>query len=150
MVPFRHKSISEVQHWCWVIRPGLQSVFQFIPNVFSGVEFTALCRPIKFFHAKLRKPLPYGPGVVHWEMSCWNSERPHSNCLEAHCWSVILFCSIKISKPWKTASVQKYKKYLHRAFHIYIISQRVLTRFPLNLVLCCSTTIITGFKCIGS
>ena len=31
---FSHKSRSEVGYWCWAIRPGSQSVFQFIPKVF--------------------------------------------------------------------------------------------------------------------
>ncbi len=47
-LPFSHKSISEVQHWCWVFRSGSQSVFQ----VLDGVEVRALCRPVKFFHTK--------------------------------------------------------------------------------------------------
>ncbi|MCJ8738348.1 hypothetical protein PDJAM_G00034710 [Pangasius djambal] len=34
-------------------RPGVQSAFQFIPKVFSGVEVGALCRTLEFFHTNL-------------------------------------------------------------------------------------------------
>ena len=47
------------------IRPGSQMPFQFIPKVFDGVEVRALCRPVKFFHTDLDKPLPYGSRFVH-------------------------------------------------------------------------------------
>ncbi len=50
------KSISEVEHRCWVIRPGLQSVLQFIPKAFNGVDVRALCRPVKFFHTEPGNP----------------------------------------------------------------------------------------------
>ncbi|MCJ8749761.1 hypothetical protein PDJAM_G00180000 [Pangasius djambal] len=36
-----------------VRRSGVQSVFQFIPKVFSGVEVRALCRTLEFFHFNL-------------------------------------------------------------------------------------------------
>lgn len=36
LLSFSHKSISGVGHWCWTIRPGSQSVFQFIPKVLNG------------------------------------------------------------------------------------------------------------------
>ena len=64
-LPFSHKSISEVGHWCWAIRPGSQSAFQFIPKVFDGIEARALCRPVKFFHADLDKPFLYRSCFVH-------------------------------------------------------------------------------------
>jgi hypothetical protein len=51
-LPFSHKSISEVGHWCWAISPGLQSAFQFFPKVLDGVEVRALCRLVKFFHTE--------------------------------------------------------------------------------------------------
>ena len=41
LLPFSHKSISEVGHWCWAIRPGSQLAFQFIPKEFDGVEDSA-------------------------------------------------------------------------------------------------------------
>jgi len=50
LFPFSHKSIREVGQRCWVIRSGLQLVFQFITKVFDGVEARALCRPVKFLH----------------------------------------------------------------------------------------------------
>ena len=34
-------------------------MFQFIPNMFDGVEFRALCRPIKFFHTDPDNPFLY-------------------------------------------------------------------------------------------
>ena len=77
---FSHKSISEVGHWCWVIRPGSQLVFQFIPKVFDGVEVRALCRPVEFFHTELNKPFLYGPRFGHGALSCWNRKGPSPNC----------------------------------------------------------------------
>ena len=59
---FSRNSINGVRNWCWLIRPGSQSAFQFIPKVFDRVEVKALRRPIKFFHTKL---FLYGPCVVH-------------------------------------------------------------------------------------
>ncbi len=32
LLPLSRKSISEVQHWCWAIRPGSQEPFRFIPK----------------------------------------------------------------------------------------------------------------------
>ncbi len=46
---------SEVQHWCWVISCGSESVLQFIPKVLDEVEVRGLCRPVKFFHTKVGK-----------------------------------------------------------------------------------------------
>ena len=46
------------------VGPGSQTVFQFIPKVFDGVEVKALCRPVKFFHTHLDKPFLYGPRFV--------------------------------------------------------------------------------------
>ena len=65
MLPFSHKSISEVRHGCWVISPGSQSVFQFILKVLDWVAVRALCRPVKFFHTNLDKTFLYGPCFVH-------------------------------------------------------------------------------------
>ena len=80
LLPFSHKSISEVRHWCWTIMPGSQSVFQFIPKVFDGVEVRALCRPVKFFHSDLDKPFLYVPRVVHWGIVMLKQERAFPNC----------------------------------------------------------------------
>jgi hypothetical protein len=65
LLPFSNKSISEVGHWCWAIRPSSQSAFQFIQKVFDGVEVRALCRPVKFFHVDFDKPFLYGPHFLH-------------------------------------------------------------------------------------
>lgn len=51
----RFSTITEVGHGFWVIRPGLQSVFQFISMVFRGVKVRALCTPLMFFRIKLEK-----------------------------------------------------------------------------------------------
>ncbi len=73
LLPFSHKSISEVQHWCWVLKPGSQSVFLLIPKVLDGVEVRALRRPAKVFHTKLRKPCVDGPGLVYGlSTNCWD------------------------------------------------------------------------------
>ncbi|MCJ8748173.1 hypothetical protein PDJAM_G00162490 [Pangasius djambal] len=46
-------------------RSGVQSVFQFIPKVFSGVEVRALCRTLEFFHSNLHTPCLHGARFVH-------------------------------------------------------------------------------------
>ncbi|MCJ8737978.1 hypothetical protein PDJAM_G00030230 [Pangasius djambal] len=46
-------------------RSGVQSVFQFIPKVFSGVEVRALCRTLEFFHSNLHTPRLHGARFVH-------------------------------------------------------------------------------------
>lgn len=45
---------------------GTQSMFQFIPKVFSWVEVRALCRPLKVFHSHLVKPRLYGAYFGHF------------------------------------------------------------------------------------
>ena len=94
LLPFNHKRISEVGHWCWAIRGGSQSTFQFIQKVFDGVVVRTLCRPVKFFHTDLDKPFLYGPRFVHGAYSCWTgnglpqtfaTKLEGQNCLECHC-----------------------------------------------------------------
>lgn len=41
-LPFSHKSMSEVQYWCWLIMSGSKWVVQFIPKV-SDVLRSGLC-----------------------------------------------------------------------------------------------------------
>ncbi|MCJ8749759.1 hypothetical protein PDJAM_G00179970 [Pangasius djambal] len=48
-----------------VRRSGVQSVFQFIPKVFSGAEVRALCRTLEFFHSNLHTPCLHGARFVH-------------------------------------------------------------------------------------
>ena len=57
------------------IRPDSQSAFQFIPNLFDGVEVKALCRPVKFFHTDLNKPFLYGPRFVPGRIDMLKQER---------------------------------------------------------------------------
>lgn len=61
----RHKSISEVGQWCWVIRSGSQIAFQ-VQKVLDGVEVIALCRSVKFFHIKLGKNISSGIWLWGW------------------------------------------------------------------------------------
>ena len=63
--------------------PGSQSAFQFIPKVFNGVEFRALCRPVKFFHTDLDKPLLYGPRFVHGDIVMLKLERAFPKLAES-------------------------------------------------------------------
>jgi hypothetical protein len=78
---FSNKSISEVGHWCWAIRTGLQSAFQFIPKVFDVVEVRALCRPVKFFHTDLDKLFLYGPCFVYGGIVMLKQERAFTKLL---------------------------------------------------------------------
>jgi hypothetical protein len=73
---FSHKSISEVRHWCWAIRPGSQSAFKLFPKVFDEDEVRALCRPVKFFHTDLDMDLTLCTGAF----SCWNRKGPPPIC----------------------------------------------------------------------
>ena len=75
LIPFSHKRISEVGHWCWAIRSGSQSAFQFILKVFDGVDVRALCGPVKFFHTDLDSPFLYGPHFVHRGIVMLKQER---------------------------------------------------------------------------
>ena len=66
-----------------MIRPGSELVFQFILKVFDGVEVRALCRPVKFFHNDLNKPLLYGPRFVHGGIVMLKQERAFPKLLQA-------------------------------------------------------------------
>lgn len=59
------QSISEVQRWCWVIRPASLASVQVHPKGVDGAEIGALCRPVQFFHTTLGKLSLYGPCFVH-------------------------------------------------------------------------------------
>lgn len=41
LIPFIHRSISEVQRWHWMFRSGSQSLCSFVPKVSGGVEVRA-------------------------------------------------------------------------------------------------------------
>ncbi len=85
LLPFSHKSICEVRHWCWAIRPGS---FQFIPKVFDGVEVRALCRPVKFFHNQTGKKISLQTWLCAQGHFCVETEkglpRTVATKLEAH------------------------------------------------------------------
>lgn len=49
----------------WARKPGMWSVLQFIPNVFSKVEVRVLCRPFNFFYTNLSRPGLYKINFVH-------------------------------------------------------------------------------------
>ena len=70
------------------IRPGPQSLFQFIPKMFYGVEVRALCRPVKFFHTDQTMLKQEGLSqTVATKLEAQN----HLDC----------HCSIKTSLHWK-------------------------------------------------
>ena len=75
LLPFSHKSISEVRHLFWAIRPGSQSEFQLISKVFDEVEVRALYRPVKVFHTDLDKPFLYATRFVHGGIVMLKQER---------------------------------------------------------------------------
>lgn len=49
-------SAPEVRHWCLAKRPGVQSAFRFISEVFSGVEIGALYGTAEFFFSYHGEP----------------------------------------------------------------------------------------------
>lgn len=71
LLPFRFKSINEVQHLCWVIRSGSQSVLQFLLKVLDKAEVRVLHRQVKL-HTKLEELFLYGAGLCTEALSCWN------------------------------------------------------------------------------
>ena len=77
MLPFSHKSNSEVGNWCWRIRPGSQSAFQFIPmELRSGLSAgqSTSSTPISTNYFCMDLALCTG------ELSCWNRKGPSPNC----------------------------------------------------------------------
>lgn len=97
LFPVSHQSINEVSHRCWVIRPGLQLAFQFIPKLLDGVEVRALLC-VKSSRPS-RNQFVYGPGFVH--RSYWKkgpSTKSQSLKLTAF-WNLTVCCSIKIPLP---------------------------------------------------
>ncbi|MCI4382982.1 hypothetical protein PGIGA_G00021130 [Pangasianodon gigas] len=80
-----------------VRRSGVQSVFQFIPKVFSGVEVRALCRTLEFFHSNLNTPCLHEARFVHMlEQILWvwprrvrsadgDDEAQNKCCLDPQC-----------------------------------------------------------------
>lgn len=85
------KNICEVRYWWWWIRPGSQMVFQFIPKLFSRVEFRALCRALEFLHAKLVKPWLYGAGFEHRGTVILKQKKGFSKVLPRGCKSTIVY-----------------------------------------------------------
>lgn len=69
LLPFSHRSTSEVQHWRWMIRSGWQSVFQFIPKVLDQVEIEGLRRPTEFVKSKVVKKY-----LLELDASSWIKE----------------------------------------------------------------------------
>ena len=68
-----------------MIRPGSQSAFQIISNVFNWVEIRALCRPVRFLHADLDKPFLYGPCFMHGVIVMLKQERVFPKLLPKLC-----------------------------------------------------------------
>lgn len=61
-LPFSHKSVSEVGHWCRTIRPGSLSTFQFTLKLFDGrTEVKALCRSAKLSHTNQNQKIHKNP-----------------------------------------------------------------------------------------
>lgn len=77
LLPVRHKCINEIQHWCLVMKPVLQSAFKFILKVLDGVDVRALCTPARLFHTTLGKLLYNSMDLVlcMWALSCYKLER---------------------------------------------------------------------------
>ncbi len=72
LIPFSHKSLSEVQHGCQMMRSGSQLQFLLIPKVLDGAEVRALCRPAECFQTKLGKLFLDGAALCTVALSCWN------------------------------------------------------------------------------
>ncbi|MCJ8749453.1 hypothetical protein PDJAM_G00176530 [Pangasius djambal] len=61
----RRSGVQSVFQFIPKVFSGVESVFQFIPKVFSGVEVRALCRTLEFFHSNLHTPCLHGARFVH-------------------------------------------------------------------------------------
>jgi hypothetical protein len=81
LLPFSHKCISEVGHWCWAIRPGSQSqCFNSSQRCLMGLR-SGMCagqlssyEPISTNHFCMDLALCTGA------LSCWNRKEPSPNC----------------------------------------------------------------------
>lgn len=82
LLPFRLKSISKFKHWCWVLRPGSQSVFPFIPNVLDGVEFRHCAGQLSSQTPKRENNVFISNGLAFTttKLSCWNRKQPCPDC----------------------------------------------------------------------
>ncbi len=74
LLPFSQKSISEVQHWCWVRKPGSQSAFKFIPKVLDMDWGQGSVQVSQVIQSHWGKHLYTGA----W--SCWNGKKTNTNC----------------------------------------------------------------------
>jgi hypothetical protein len=116
LLSFSHNSISEVEHWCWTFRPGLQLAFQIILKVFHGVEVRALCRPVKFFHTDLRQTISLwtllcAQGHCHTETAKGLPQTfaimlEAQNHLECHCMLKALARTMKTSADHYSSSTE--------------------------------------------
>ena len=79
LLPFSHKSISEVGHWCWVIRPDSHSAFQFIPRVFDRVHWGhgSVQASQVLQHQSQQNISVFTCTGALW---CWNGKGPSPNC----------------------------------------------------------------------
>ncbi|MCJ8743438.1 hypothetical protein PDJAM_G00094030 [Pangasius djambal] len=102
-------------------RSGVQSVFQFIPKVFSGVEVRALCRTLEFFHSNLHTPRLHGARFVHRGIVMLEqpipSPNPTPDSAETH--DLVLKSQLNkdILKSKKTPAVEELAKMFYTTKH---------------------------------
>lgn len=62
--------IGELEHWCWSRRSGVQSAFQLIPDVFSGVEVRGVCWTLEFFRSCQTVSSLYAGALGAFRLNC--------------------------------------------------------------------------------
>lgn len=95
LLPFSHKIISGTGHWCRAVRPGWQSVFQFISGVLTGLR-SGLCAG----QARSSTPDVIKHLFMDQALSCWKTKLLPQHCKHNIFQNMIACCNIKISLNW--------------------------------------------------
>lgn len=82
---------SEVRHWCWAMRTGTQSAFQFPSKVFSLVQ--VLGSGLGFIHIRLGKS--FFMHFVHGDIFILEQKRPSPNCCHKAGSTQLLHCNYR-------------------------------------------------------
>lgn len=93
-------SAEHLWAWCWMRSPGSQSQFQFITKVLHEVGVRTWCRPVKFFHTRLKQQNALKLLIwCTWVPSCWNRKGSSTNSTNSwkHCILVLSLPSLEMT-----------------------------------------------------
>ncbi len=76
------RSVSEVQHWYWVIWSPAQFMFQFSSSqrCWMGLRSGLYADQSSSSTPNWEKPFLYGAALCTWALSCWNKKRQNTKC----------------------------------------------------------------------